>query len=411
MEAATCRLIVSFVVVATVTSFDGVTRAQQSTGGSVHIQGGEGHISFVFNTFGQRQVALVNRGTTVKPGTRQSRRRPRRLYIDQEWLFGGKLNFLDTRKTLRFKKGGVLVLGEGAKQLTVSARGISARWRVGARIDATKASPGVVIALQLRDRPKAPLHVMLPLGGRCDVYVRSKLWRTWGGSGKLPLRPLKTSRTVSIDAANGWENTGFRVVPGDTLVIDFVRGTWNVWPKKKPNTTGAGLGQLAGQGYPMPSANWGEMLGYVSSPEKPFRIRGSATFSVKAAGHLYMGINDKGLSDNTGTLDYRITHERTLGCKKLTIRGDTNRSPQRPGKPASYGWKDLWRCESRSRLYKSVEYNACLANLKKCSTWRTRRWSQRGGSGLRKPGDLVREEVRWPEEGETGRGKCECVLE
>ena len=131
----------------------------------------------------------------------------------------------------------------------------------------------------------------------------------------------ETSKTVEVKAEQGWQNTGITVAPGDSVVIEYVSGTW---------TGGIGAGNwydgegdlLAGykcaelQEDPsscqedMPDVYNGTLIGRIASDV--FAIGNYKQFTSTVSGNLFLRMNDidEGLFDNEGSLMVRVSVNR-----------------------------------------------------------------------------------------------------
>ena len=113
---------------------------------------------------------------------------------------------------------------------------------------------------------------------------------------------------VRVAADEAWPDTGFEVVSGDRIAIEYVSGQWSPWPGGSYDALGSGgdprcdCNQLMGASH---AALIGR-LGY----SQPFLVGSHWESVVGEGGRLFLGINDSRLSDNSGELEVRIMLER-----------------------------------------------------------------------------------------------------
>lgn len=129
-----------------------------------------------------------------------------------------------------------------------------------------------------------------------------------------------TSRPVAVAPAGGggitvngnqrWTDTGMTVNKGDRVSF-HASGQIRVAAGNAPETLASPDGSATYQGsranYPVPTMAAGALIGSVGGGA-PFPI-GSNTqpITMPAAGRLYLGINDDGLGDNSGSFTVTIT--------------------------------------------------------------------------------------------------------
>ena len=123
---------------------------------------------------------------------------------------------------------------------------------------------------------------------------------------------VATSGTAGAIVVNGnqrWTDTGITVNKGDRVSFN-ARGQIRVAAGNVPETLASPDGSAAYQGsranYPVPTMPVGGLIGSVGA-SAPFPI-GSNTqaISMPASGRLYLGVNDDGFSDNSGSFTVTI---------------------------------------------------------------------------------------------------------
>jgi hypothetical protein len=124
----------------------------------------------------------------------------------------------------------------------------------------------------------------------------------------IDLANAQTSEVrVEVFANQGWQNTGVRVQPGDTLTIQYVSGHWSPWPGSFYD----GRGVLenppchAGQECVLFGVLHASLIGRIGNGD-PFYIGNGTTLPVGQTEHVYLRINDSRLGDNSGSLIVRV---------------------------------------------------------------------------------------------------------
>jgi hypothetical protein len=128
----------------------------------------------------------------------------------------------------------------------------------------------------------------------------------------IPIKTLQPSPSpapvkVSFEALadQGWQDTGVKVQPGDTLAVQYVSGLWSPWAGGKYDGIGSG-------GDPKCTCNvilgvsHAALIGKIGDGN-PFLVGNTFTQKAGQAGDLYLGINDTRLDDNSGSLKVTIT--------------------------------------------------------------------------------------------------------
>ena len=111
-------------------------------------------------------------------------------------------------------------------------------------------------------------------------------------------------RDVSVDAATAWKDTGIDLRPGATVYFSAVgRVRWG--PSRQDGPEGE-HGSPYNAARPIPGRPAAALIGRVGEGSDYFFIGDDkAPIRVRAAGRLYLGINDDFLKDNSGS--FRVT--------------------------------------------------------------------------------------------------------
>lgn len=121
----------------------------------------------------------------------------------------------------------------------------------------------------------------------------------------------KTTKT--IDARDGWQDTGVRVKPGTKIDITVIEGKWTHWSGTQPLNPGVGGGYICGKAMkpedcvePLPEYSAGGLIGKIGNHVFPVGMGISQV--TTDSGTLKLRINDAdvGLYDNDGELQVEI---------------------------------------------------------------------------------------------------------
>lgn len=132
------------------------------------------------------------------------------------------------------------------------------------------------------------------------IYFRAP--SATGTTGQSPSTP-EGGREIIVRADRGWTPTGITVSRGDTIRFE-TSGEIQLSPD--PNDKASSAGSLTGRNAPnAPIRNSlaGALIGRIGNGA-PFGIGNQASIPAPASGRLFLGINDDGLSDNTG--EFRV---------------------------------------------------------------------------------------------------------
>jgi Ca2+-binding EF-hand superfamily protein len=104
-------------------------------------------------------------------------------------------------------------------------------------------------------------------------------------------------RTIELDAARGWMNTGFDVRAGETITFE-AKGTVQLSGNAADTAGPAGSGRRV-RSAPLPNGNAGALIARIG--ESPAILVGSReTITASQSGRLYLSVNDDHLADNLG---------------------------------------------------------------------------------------------------------------
>jgi Ca2+-binding EF-hand superfamily protein len=104
-------------------------------------------------------------------------------------------------------------------------------------------------------------------------------------------------RTIELDAARGWMNTGFDVRRGETITIE-ANGTVQLSDNTADSAGPAGSGRQV-RSAPVPNANAGALIARID--DSPAILVGKRqTITAPRNGRLYLSVNDDHFADNLG---------------------------------------------------------------------------------------------------------------
>lgn len=109
---------------------------------------------------------------------------------------------------------------------------------------------------------------------------------------------------IVLAASQGWADTGRTVRRGQRVTFE-VNGEIHFGSGPDQVATAGGKGGDASQPtLPVPQSGVGALIGRINNGA-PFPIGAGGTVAMPAAGRLFIGVNDRELSDNSGT--YQVT--------------------------------------------------------------------------------------------------------
>jgi len=104
-------------------------------------------------------------------------------------------------------------------------------------------------------------------------------------------------RTIELDAARGWMNTGFDVRAGETITFE-ANGTVQLSANTADTAGPAGSARRV-QSAPLPGAGAGALIARIDD-SPPLLIGRAQTITPSRSGRLYLSVNDDHFADNLG---------------------------------------------------------------------------------------------------------------
>jgi hypothetical protein len=104
-------------------------------------------------------------------------------------------------------------------------------------------------------------------------------------------------RTIELDSARGWMNTGFDVRAGETITVE-ANGTVQLSDNPADTAGPAGSGRRV-QSAPLANANAGALIARIND-SPPILVGKRQTFKPDRSGRLYLSVNDDHFADNLG---------------------------------------------------------------------------------------------------------------
>ncbi len=108
-----------------------------------------------------------------------------------------------------------------------------------------------------------------------------------------------------IFAYRGWQSVGVRVREGDQVRI-LAQGTWLYTPGEYHGPEGHRR-YSSPAFYPLPNVPGGALIGRIGEDGAPFYVGQRTHLQARAAGLLYLRIDDDILSDNDGWVAVEVT--------------------------------------------------------------------------------------------------------
>ena len=105
-------------------------------------------------------------------------------------------------------------------------------------------------------------------------------------------------RTIELDAARGWMNTGFDVRQGDTITFE-AKGRVQLSANAADTADPAGAERRV-QSAPVPNANAGALVARIGD-SPPILIGRQQRITANQSGRLFLSVNDDHFADNLGT--------------------------------------------------------------------------------------------------------------
>lgn len=117
--------------------------------------------------------------------------------------------------------------------------------------------------------------------------------------------------SVRIDARQAWTPTNVQVRQGERVAFQATgQIAWGRGGTQVAGPDGAEMEASVRRDYPVPSAGVGALVGRIDNGPAFFVGTGTEPIVMPADGQLYLGINDTGRSDNSGSYAVRIARAR-----------------------------------------------------------------------------------------------------
>lgn len=141
-----------------------------------------------------------------------------------------------------------------------------------------------------------------------DGMLSPREFALTGGASAISSRPA--SQTVRVNALNRWTDAGLEVLAGDTLTFE-ASGTIQMSGQADDVATPAGSrkGRLAPDA-PILKALAGALLAKIGD-YGPILVGDRRSITAPASGHLYLGVNDDHLPDNSGEFVVTVSVQST----------------------------------------------------------------------------------------------------
>jgi Ca2+-binding EF-hand superfamily protein len=187
---------------------------------------------------------------------------------------------------------------------------------------------GVLSRMEVVGDESTPQDLFASLDENNDNAITTNEWQ-WSrvsfvrqdrnGDGQLSRRELTNAelkaagagevgtagRTIELNAARGWMDTGFEVRAGETITF---QASGTVQLSNNPgDTAGPGGSGRRAQSAPIPTAPAGALIARIGDA-LPIVIGARQTMTARQSGRLYLSVNDDHLADNLG--DYIVVIER-----------------------------------------------------------------------------------------------------
>jgi hypothetical protein len=111
-------------------------------------------------------------------------------------------------------------------------------------------------------------------------------------------------RLIEVRADQAWNNTGIILREGDLLIIRYVSGVWSPWRGGAFDAIGSG-GDPNCDCNVLKGVSHAALIGKVGEG-MPFFIGEQFRLRLAEAGILYLGINDRRTTDNSGSLFVQV---------------------------------------------------------------------------------------------------------
>jgi hypothetical protein len=126
------------------------------------------------------------------------------------------------------------------------------------------------------------------------------LLATLACSVSLNLENVPETKSVTVEAEDGWTDTHIAVEAGNQLAITYISGEWSPWPGGQYDAIGSGGDPLCRCNVVM-GVSHAALIGRIGD-NQPFLVGTEYQHTIGESGTLYLGINDVDIDDNSGNL-------------------------------------------------------------------------------------------------------------
>lgn len=124
--------------------------------------------------------------------------------------------------------------------------------------------------------------------------------------GPAPGNGPERTETVTVDAKRAFTDTGIDIAAGDRVTISAT-GTIFHDPTGSTGPTGVAERRDLRQYNVLDSENHGALIGRIGESGAPFAVGSDFSSAALAPGRLFLGINDRGLDNNSGAFTATVT--------------------------------------------------------------------------------------------------------
>ena len=114
------------------------------------------------------------------------------------------------------------------------------------------------------------------------------------------LEDVPDTKSVTVEAQEGWTDTHIAVEAGDRLTITYISGEWSPWPGGEYDAIGSG-GDPHCRCNVVMGVSHAALIGRIGD-NQPFLVGQVYQHTIGESGTLYLGINDVDINDNSGSL-------------------------------------------------------------------------------------------------------------
>jgi hypothetical protein len=118
--------------------------------------------------------------------------------------------------------------------------------------------------------------------------------------------------TLEIYAAEGWQPTGLWLEKGQYFRIQYMQGSWSIFPDDDVRYTADGGAAACGQPdcvEPIPDYTTSGLIGRIGDGV-PFPVGSYLETTAQYTGTLQLRVNDAGTHDNEGSVIIRVSNIR-----------------------------------------------------------------------------------------------------